>query len=288
MRKTIVLFALLLLCGCSQITTEPSLLPSDEVLVIAHRGASAYAPAHTIAAYQLAIDMGANYIELDLHRTKDGKLVALHDEALPLAHEQQAVSDITMNELKLYSPGMEFNKANPDYASPTYNDLHIVTLDEILTHFGDTTNYYIELKSPSNYPAIEKELLTQLSSYGLLTHTEGLPKVIIQSFNADSLKTIFSLDPAIPLVQLYKFEEDAYLSKKQLQQIRQYASGIGVNSEAVTKNFIETMHNASLHVHPYTVNDPQTIYNMLMLGADGIFTDKPDLASQIKKEVVGK
>ena len=78
-RVMMVLLLLLLSSGSTKPTVERASLPDDEFLVIAHRGASAYAPPHTLAAYELAVQMGSDYIELDLHMTKDGKLVALHD-----------------------------------------------------------------------------------------------------------------------------------------------------------------------------------------------------------------
>ena len=73
--------------------------------------------------------------------------------------------------------------------------------------------------------------------------------------------------------------------KKKIKKVRSYASGIGLNADSVTPEFIDAMHEAGLHVHPYTVNEPKAIYSMNMLGADGIFTDKPDVANHLKKQI---
>ena len=80
-----LLTLLLIAFGCSSSTVTRPPLPQDDFLVIAHRGASAYAPDHTLAAYKMAVQMGADYIELDLQLTKDGKLVALHDTVISIA-----------------------------------------------------------------------------------------------------------------------------------------------------------------------------------------------------------
>ena len=283
-RVMVVLLLLLLSSGSTKPTVERASLPDDEFLVIAHRGASAYAPPHTLAAYELAVQMGSDYIELDVHMTRDRKLVAMHDSYLTFQDTEQAIADVTFNELQLYLPGEEFNERNPRYASPIYKQLRVVELEDILLHFGDSVNYYIEMKSPNAYPGIEKELLHLLRENNLLSGDDVIPKVIIQSFNENSLKAIFAMEPSIPLIKLYSFDKEAHLSKKKVQQLKKYASGVGVNVDSVTKKFIKSMHKEGLDVHPFTVNDEKLIRKLMKLGADGVFTDKPDIAVRVKSE----
>ena len=137
---------------------------------------------------RLAVDMGADYIELDLHMTHDGKLVALHDPVVSLQSAERAIADITFDELQLYSPGEEFNEENPQFASDKYETERVVELKEIFQHFSIRTNYYIEIKTPKDYPGIEEELIRQLQAHHLLDTNANPPKVIIQSFDTDSLK----------------------------------------------------------------------------------------------------
>lgn len=288
MKKILLLIVLLLLTGCAQPTSEPiterTTLPENDFLIIAHRGASAYAAEHTLASYEMAIQMGADYIEIDLQMTKDGKLVAMHDRVVTFDNAQQAVTDVTFDEIQLHSPEKAFEKNHLDYTLPHYDDLRIVDLEEILFHFGENVNYYIEIKSPKKYPGIEKELLKQLRKHNLLDRTDIIPKVIIQSFDSQSLKNIFALDPSIPLIKLYKFEEEAHIPKKQLDELTHYASGVGVNSIAVSKKFIDLMHSNNLIVHPYTVNDAETMRFLINLGVNGFFTDRPDVANWVRSE----
>jgi len=291
MRKLMLLFILLFTYGCMQQqpstqstepAPEPVPLPENDFLIIAHRGASAYTTGNTLAAYEMAVQMGADYIEIDLQMTKDGKLVALHDSVVTLHDVQQAVADVTFDEIQLHSPGPEFNENPLAYTLPNFRDLRIVDLSEILDHFGDSVNYYIEMKSPEEYPGIEEELLRQLAEHQLLNREGAIPKVIVQSFDAESLKDIHAMEPSIPLTQLYKFRREAKLSKKELKELKQYASGVGVNVNAVTSKFIESMHKENLLVHPYTVNDEKTMRHLIKIGVNGIFTDRPDVASWVR------
>ena len=218
-KKFLLLFILLLISGCNEKSVERGSLPNDYFLIIAHRGASAYAPAHTIASYDLAVKWEQTYIEIDLHRTVDGKLVALHDPFVLYEGGQMLVSNSTFDELNRFSPGKEFNKKYPVNAQLDFENLRIPDIEQILSHFDGTANFYIEIKSPISYPGIEEELLEILRKYDLLNNKSEIPKVIIQSFDENSLKRIFELDSSIPLVQLYSFPAKANLNSKDLEKL---------------------------------------------------------------------
>ncbi|MBA2534784.1 MAG: glycerophosphodiester phosphodiesterase, partial [Rubrobacter sp.] len=121
--------------------------PKDApVLNIGHRGASGYAPEHTFASYDLAIELGADYIEQDLQLTKDGVLVVLHDETLdrtarPTAESAPGdctglVREKTLAQIKTCEVGSWFNEAYLQYASPDYVGLKIPTLEEVFQRYG--------------------------------------------------------------------------------------------------------------------------------------------------------
>ncbi len=267
---------------------KPVRLPAQPFLVIGHRGASTYAPEHTMISYDMAAQMGANYIEIDLHRTKDGKLVSIHDEVIPYAGNQTSISDLTLDELKQFSPGHQFNKTHLDFASQEYETEQIPELNDILTHFDNNANFYIELKSPKRYPGIEEELLEILRTHSLIGQHEPIPSVIIQSFDADCLKRIFDMEPSIPLIQLYSFKgSDATLSGKEIRKLKKYASGVGVNYKSLTQTFIAHVQQAGLHVHPYTVNEETALLAVMEMGVNGVFTDRPDMAVRISNEFFG-
>lgn len=275
--KQIAFLLILFLSSCSPSSKQPVSLPSEPFLVIAHRGASAYAPAHTFPSYELAIDMGAHYIELDLQRTKDGKLIVLHNDSIELNGNEMEIEEITSDTLGAFKPAEEFNQPSNQFASQRFASLRVPSLEQVLREFGDQTNYYIEIKSPERYPGIEQQLIDQLDGHHLLNREDPLPKVIIQSFSSDSLKKVHELSPSTPLIQLYSFKEKADLPTSKLKRVTRYASGIGVNSMAVTEHLVKTVHQSGLALHPFTVNDPEHAATLISMGVDGVFTDKPDL-----------
>ncbi|MDW0108783.1 glycerophosphodiester phosphodiesterase family protein [Sporosarcina aquimarina] len=268
---------ILFLSGCVPAVQQPVPLPSEPFLVIAHRGASAYAPAHTFPSYELAIEMGAHYIELDLHRTKDGKLVVLHNDSIELNGHEVEIDEISSDVLSAFKPAEEFNQPTNEYASQKFASLRVPSLEQVLREFGDQTNYYIEIKSPDRYPGIERQLIDQLSDHHLLDRDDPLPKVIIQSFSSDSLKEVHALSPGTPLIQLYSFKKKAKLSPAKLKKVSRYASGIGVNASVVTEHLVNTVHESGLAIHPFTVNEIEQLSSLISMGIDGVFTDKPDL-----------
>ncbi len=264
----------LLLFSCSSEVVERAPIPNDELLIIAHRGASAYMPEHSLLAYELAVDMDANYIELDLHMTKDHKLVVIHDSEIILKDKEQAVAQLTLEELKAFSPGNNFNELHPELASSTYQTLSVLELSEVLANFSNDTNYYIEIKAPARTPGIEKELIDQLQANYLLNRSDKVPKVIIQSYDTKSLKKVFQLDPTIPLVKLYG-QKTKRISNREMSDLITYASGIGINKKLLSRKLIDQLHKNKLHVHPFVLNDETQMKNTIELGVDGFFTDKP-------------
>ena len=101
---------------------------------------------------------------------------------------------------------------------------------------------------------MEKLLIKTLREYELLENaSQG--NVVIQSFSEESLRKIKELDDKIPLIQLQGYDEIATISKNELEHINNYAVGIGVNSESITKEFVEKVSNQGILVHAYTVND---------------------------------
>ena len=279
-KKHLLFSFILMLVSCSPEPIERAVLPTNDFLVIAHRGASAYAPDHTMLAYELAVQMEADYIELDLHMTKDNKLVALHDPEILLNGKKRRISNTMLEELNNYSPGAIYNEQYPEFASPIFEALPVPELGEILAYFKDEVNYYIEIKSPTITPGMEEELIRQLRAHHLLNRSDQHPKVIIQSYNAKSLKKVFQLEPSIPLIKLYS-KKTGSLSKREIRSLGQYASGVGVNMNLVTTELIKELHKNGLHIHPFVVNDEKTIQAIKQMGVDGVFTDKPDIAVKV-------
>jgi glycerophosphoryl diester phosphodiesterase len=257
-------------------------------LTIGHRGASGYAPEHTFPAYDLALRMGAEYIEQDLQLTNDGVLVVLHDETLdrtargPEENCTGSVIDKTLEQIKTCEAGSWFNEENPEYAREEYVGLEIPTLEDVFQRYGSGVNYYIETKNPDEAPGMEEELLRLMDRYRLTGPAAERRQVLIQSFSPDSLQKIHTLDPLLPLIRLYKEEEeDSGTIGEDLDEAQTYAVGIGPSKDDVDRSLVSEAHARSLDVHPYTVNEEQEMEELTSLGVDGMFTNFPDLLAEL-------
>lgn len=278
--QLIPLLLFVLISGC--VGKEVTPITSEEFFIIAHRGASTYAPEHTMVAYEVAEQLGATYIEIDLQMTKDGVLVAMHDETVDRTTEGEGlVKDYTLEELKKLNAGKWFNDTYPDFANVAYEKVRVPTLREIFDNFGDRVNYYIEMKSPKIYEEMEEELLALLEEYSLLNHEKEVPKVIVQSFNRASLIEFHELEPSIPLIQLLSNKENAKLTNQEFKSLKTYASGIGVNVNAVDGTFVHEAHENGLKVHLFSLIGEADIKKALLYKADGIFADAPNVALDI-------
>ena len=251
-------------------------------IVIAHRGASGHRPEHTIAAYALAIEMGADYVEPDLVSTKDGILVARHENEIGATTDAAArfpdrratrivdgdtitgwfTEDFTLAELRALRA-----KERLAIRSSSYDGRHpIPTLDEILTladsmgrRRGRVVGLYPELKHPAYFRGIglplEERLLESLKRRGLDRRDA---KVFIQSFDPSSLRHLRTLT-RLRLVQL--ISDSNQVTPRGLAGIARYADGIGVNTRlvvpaergAVPTSVVRDAHEAGLLVHVWTL-----------------------------------
>lgn len=252
------------------------------VLNVGHRGASGYAPEHTIPSYDLALRLGADYIEQDLQLTRDGVLVALHDDTLdrtargPAENCRGPVSLKTLAQIRTCDVGSWFNEAYPAHARPEYVGLRIPTLEEVFERYGRRANYYIETKSPESADRMEERLLALIDRYGLRRSAARRWQVLIQSFSEASLRKLRALDPSLPLIQLYYGIETSQTIAARLDAAASYAVGIGPAKADIDGPLVAAAHARCLDLHPYTVNEQPEMRSLIDLGVDGMFTNLPD------------
>jgi glycerophosphoryl diester phosphodiesterase len=231
--KSALLLSLLLGLGQAQAASEPApaalatRLGIPHPAVIAHRGASFDAPESTAAAYKTARDLGADYLEMDLQRSKDGVLFALHDNNLQRTtdvaskfpeRKDSPANAFTMAELKTLDAGSWFNAAYPDRARPAFAGLKILTFDEIIDIAEGNALHkpglYIETKEPKQFPGIEHDLKEKLHDRGWLSPSAskqangelavglGKGKVVLQTFEKSSLELLQKEMPTVPKILL--------------------------------------------------------------------------------------
>ena len=195
--------------------------------IIAHRGASYFAPEESAPAYMLAREMGVDYLELDLQRTKDGVLVAVHDDDLRRTtniaevfpgRETDTIDKFTFAELQRLDAGSWFNTRFPDRARASFKNVRILRLEDVMSIAEGgfhKPGLYIETKSARRYPGVEKQLVEILTARGWITPsrrggsepsgTENgriTARVVFQSFEPDSLARLKALAPQVPAVLL--------------------------------------------------------------------------------------
>lgn len=229
--------------------------------VYAHRGASGYAPENTLRAFAVAADMGADGVELDVQRTRDGVLVVFHDETVDrVTHGHGRIADMTLAELR---------QLRVDRPFPEITDEVIPTLEEVYTLLHDRgLRCNAELKnSVLPYPGLEEEAMAMAEKTGMAD------KLLYSSFNHYSMCRIKALNPAMPCGLLY----NATLVKPW-----DYAAGLGVDalhphfSELQVPEEVAAAHALGLEINPWTVNTEEALRAVIDAGADRIITNYPD------------
>ncbi|WP_191557074.1 glycerophosphodiester phosphodiesterase [Metabacillus idriensis] len=236
------------------------------MLTVAHRGASGYAPENTIASYDKAIEMKADFIEIDLQVSKDGRLMVIHDDSVERTTNGKGnVRDLTFNELRKLDAGSWFHGSFAGQKIPTF--------DEVLDRYSEKCGLLIELKSPALYPGIEQKVYDALASRGLIENRKT--NVIVQSFDTNSMKRFHEIAPTIPIGVLVKFTPKG-ISNTQLEEFKTYANYVNPNRRLVTKKLIARIHEHDMKIIPYTIRDRKTAKAFMLLDLDGITTDFPD------------
>lgn len=238
--------------------------------IFAHRGASGYAPENTLEAFQLAIEQGAEGIELDVQMSCDGHVVVAHDETLQrVTGVNGYIKDYSLEELKQLSfdNGME-----------KYKGIQIPTLQEVLElvkPYGIEVN--IELKTGEYwYPDIEQKTVQIVNQTGMIN------QVIYSSFNHYSVQKIKELQPQAQTAYLYS---DVYLN------VEQYAKQTGVDGihpavyHVKMADFAQKYKESGCKVRIWTVNDPDDMKQFIQQDWEAIITNYPDKALAIRASI---
>jgi len=230
-------------------------------LIFGHRGASAYAPMNTMPAFELAVEQGADGIELDVHRSEDGHPVIVHDFTVDATSDGHGhVADMTLRELKALDAGSWFD--------PQFAGARIPTLDEVFDAFGQQVIINVEIKSNS----VISDGIEQLISDCIQRH--GMQeRVIVSSFNPMTLRRFREIAPNIPIGYLYA---PGYLRQLQSLLGNLPHEARHPHHETVDANYIEKAAHNNHIINAWTVNDPVRARELKQLGVHGIITDHPD------------
>lgn len=230
--------------------------------IFAHRGASAYAPENTMEAFRLAYDMSADGLEIDVHLTKDGQVVVIHDHVIDrTSNGKGAVAQMTYEELLAYDFSFKF--------SDKYKSVKIPLLKEVLAFVKETGLLLdIEIKYSSLTEDIEEKTVALIKEYGLTD------QIIISSFNHNGLYKVKELCPELATAPLYScglFRPWDYGKSFG-------ADGLHPHGYTVNEELVKECHKNRMFVNVWTIDDPSDIKRFIEIGTDGIITNVPDTA----------
>lgn len=273
--------------------------------VIAHRGASAYAPEHTAAAYQLAIAMGADFVEQDLAVTKDHVLICIHDASLERTTNVEEVfpdraitisldgstrkhwvaNDFTLAEIKQLDAGSWFDK---QFAAEK-----ILTFDEAVAIVKGKAGLFPEIKDPELYATrhveFEKLVAAALDKHALRgPNADPRTPLILQTFGQQTARNLAQMKIGVPVVLLLA-DDTGFKTAEQIKAWKGIIQGFGPAKGIVVKNpdFVKWAHAEGISVTPYTVTTrslspaykdvtAEMSHLLYDLGVDALFTDNPD------------
>ena len=229
------------------------------MITYAHRGFSGEFPENTMLAFRKAYETGCEGIELDVHLSKDGHLVVIHDEQVDRTTNATGfVRDFTLSELASINAGPE----NVFEGIPSFEEYCIWVQDlNLITNIEIKTNRYY-------YPGIEEKVIKMVQKY----HLEK--KVLFSSFNHASLWKVKTLEPTIPCAML--------VNSKGIGNAGSYAKAMGMefyhpDGSTLTEEVVKECHREGIQVNVWTVDDMAMLKRMIAWGVDGIITNFCDV-----------
>ncbi|ASS76269.1 hypothetical protein CIG75_15840 [Tumebacillus algifaecis] len=254
-------------------------------MVLAHQGASAYAPSNTMEAFRLAVEMGADAFETDVHMTKDGYVVVSHDDTVDrLTNGTGFIKYKTLAELREIDFGYKFTPDGGQTFPFRGKGVTIPTLEEVLKEFP-TMRVNMDIKQTT--PPMEAALVETINA------CQAKDRVLIASFHTSTMKRFRRLASSriatgantrdmveficywrTGLHKFYKPPVDAF-------QVPEQGYGVRV----VTPKMIEIAHRHGVKVHVWTINEEADIHRLLKWGVDGICSDYPDRVVKVMQEL---
>jgi len=258
---------------------DDNLLLSDRFLNIAHRGGGLLAPEATLVAYENAVEVGADVLEMDLHATEDGVVVCMHDAEVDRTTDGSGlIREMTFDELRSLDAGYWFSV---DGKTHPYRGQGVVvpTFEEVLVTFPEM-HYLVEIKQST--PPIHQDVLDILATTGaadrtvLVSRHQSVMDAIREA--APEQLTAFSIGEIFAFLLLE--DEEDYTPPGQFLQGPPEEGAL----EVITSDFLERADRHGLKVHVWTINDKLEMVELIAMGVDGIMTDDPALLADVLTE----
>lgn len=247
-----------------------STMAQNKPYIIAHRGASGQAPENTLSAFEKAIEIGVDMVELDVHLTKDGKVVVIHDEKLDRTTNMTGeIKEMTWDEMKDADAGSWYGEQ--------FKGEKLPTLDDALKQINGRTKVLIEIKNGGDYyPGIEEK------TWEVIQANNAQSWCIIQSFSQFAVEHFTELNTGLPVYKLVvgnlplgAFHGDTKLRFGSIMKYTDF-KGVNPNRKFVRKRIIKKLHARGQEIFVWTVNQEEDMKKLVEMGVDGIITNYPD------------
>jgi glycerophosphoryl diester phosphodiesterase len=256
-------------------------------LVIAHQGGDGIWPGDTRYAFEKAVEIGADVLEMDAHITKDNQIVLMHDETVDDTTDGTGlIEDLTLAELKQLDAAYKWS--NDDGKTFPYRGqgIQVSTLEEVFQEFPQM-RYVIEIKLTQN--PIDKPLCDLIRQYNMQD------KIMVASFHDEAMQNFRERCPEVAtsasrgevtkFVLLGKVFLSGLVAPKYQSIQPPYDPKESMNISIMTERFIREAHAKNIKVEPWTVDDPELMKQYIEWGVDGIITDRPDLMIELLKKI---
>jgi glycerophosphoryl diester phosphodiesterase len=248
--------------------TRIARLPSRRPLVFAHRGASAELPENTLAAYERAIEVGADGVECDVRLTRDGELICIHDRTVDRTSDGSgSVSSQRLDELQRLDFG-SWHGGEPASV------VTLTALLELLHDAGWPVQLLVEAKHPTRWGGrVEQRLLEALQRFGWTGAGSAPTPVTVMSFAKVALQRIHTMAPALPLVLLM----EGAPTRRRIGLLPEFVGIAGPSLPQLRHDpgYVERAHLLGNQVYVWTVDDPLELTAMRELGVDAVITNRP-------------
>lgn len=249
-----LLLSIAFLAGCSR-------KGPDRVIITAHRGASHLAPENTLVAFERAYESGADFAELDVHQTRDGEIILMHDSTLDRTTDGTGeVWDYTLDELKKLDAGSWFGKP--------FSGERVPTLREVMRLVKGKLKLNIEIKISREEPGIAGNVVDIIRSEGFER------ECIVTSFDTETVREIKRIAPDIRAGLIFgrDYPEDVFEGNWEI---------LSCNQSVINQGFISRARESGKEIHVWTVNDEDRMQSLIALGVDSIITNRPGLLSEV-------
>ncbi len=248
---------------------------------MAHRGASHDVAENTLAAIRRAVAEGAEMVEVDVQRSRDGALVLVHDTTLARTTDVREVfpsrgpwrvADFTYDEMARLDAG--------SWKAPGHPEQRIPTLEDALAVLAGTgTGLLLEVKAPELYPGVVGEVVATLREWSdYVGRSVAAGRLVVQSFSYVAMKEHKTLAPGIPVGLL------GTPSRANLPALAGWADQVNPSHHSVDRAYVDRVHELGMGCQVWTVNRAAAMRRALRMGVDGVITNRPDVLRRVLDE----